>query len=112
GRPQVGPGSSAVGQLASNTESAAGTQSVPAVPGVLRLQSPDNNVTPIAAASPVSQPTHATAVTLASGSGSVYAVAAEKAERERQNPIHMGDTSSDSAASVYDASRGTATLRR
>jgi hypothetical protein len=110
GRPQLTPTGSAVGQLASNAHSANGTATVPAVPGVLRLQSPDN-VTPVAAMAPASSG-KPTAVTVASGSGSVYAAAAERAERERQTPVRSAESSSVADASVYDASRGSTTLRR
>src|SRR4051812_14138078 len=109
GRPQLTPATSSIGQLASNVHSANSTTGTPAVPGVLRLQSPDST-----AAAPVGQSdmSRATSVTVASGSGSVYAVAAERAERERQNPVRTADATVSSNASVYDASRGEATLRR
>jgi hypothetical protein len=108
GRPQLAPANSAIGQLASNTQSADGAENTATTPGVLRLQSPDPAM--IVSSSASSQPGRLTAVTVASGSGSVYAVAAERAERERQTPVRSAD--SGSAASVYDASRGAPTLRR
>jgi hypothetical protein len=110
GRPPVSPANSGLGQLASSTQSGSGAPAVAAVPGVLRLQSPDT-VTPISAASSPQQG-KVTAVTVASGSGSVYAVAAEQAERERQSSARNREPSTISDASVYDASRGATTLRR
>jgi hypothetical protein len=50
-------------------------------------------------------------VTIAA-SGSVYAAAAARAERERQNAVRTGDAAKNSGPSVYDASRNTGTLRR
>ena len=110
GRPPLTPANSAIGQLASNTHSASNASGVAAVPGVLRLQSPDP-VTPVSSSAP-SQAGQPTAVTVASGSASVYAAAAECAERERQTPMRPADSCGLSDASVYDASRGAATLRR
>src|SRR4051812_23545180 len=74
GRPQLTPANSAIGQLASNTRPANGSARTPVSPGVVRLQSPDS-ATPLPV--PSSQPTKATAVTVASPDVSVYAAAAE-----------------------------------
>ncbi len=111
GRPPLTPATSPIGQLVSNVHSASGSVATAATPGVLRLQSPDP-VMPIVATSQ-NDVTRATAVTVASGSGSVYAAAAERAERERRNPVRTAaDAAIASNASVYDASQGGATLRR
>jgi len=113
GRPQISPAGSAIGQLASST-SRAGGASTPASPSVLRMQSPDN-VTPIATAapsSPIKQASADGAVTVASPGSSVYVVAAApKAASQTQLPS-ASRTSVAKSESVYDASRGTATLRR
>jgi hypothetical protein len=77
---------------------------------ILRAQSPDN-VTPIGLASAPSAATSGSPVTVASASGSVYAKAAAKAERDRQLAAQLRQAPT-SAASVYDASRATGTLRR
>jgi hypothetical protein len=43
----------------------------------------------------------------------VYAAAAERAERERKNPVRTAaDAAIASNPSVYDASQGGATMRR
>jgi len=109
GRPQLSPATSSIGQVASNTSDKrrAGTSAIPAT---FRSQSPDE-VTPIAATSP-EHPTATTAVTVGSASQSVYAVAAQRAQRERRQPASTLGSPSTSGASVYDASRGGATLRR
>ncbi|HEX3600994.1 MAG TPA: hypothetical protein VHU84_12670 [Lacipirellulaceae bacterium] len=108
GRPQIAPAASSI-QLASSTSPAGGT-GTPAKPGILRLQSPDP-VTPIPA-STASQAKPVTAVTVAPATASVYAAAAQRAEQERQNPIRSPESVVASNASVYDASRGGAILRR
>jgi hypothetical protein len=110
GRPQLTPSGSAIGQLASNTHSANSATGAATVPGVLRLQSPDS-VTPISS-SAVPQAGRPTAVTVASGSASVYAVAAERAAREGQTPTQPAEAGGPLDSGVYDASRGAATLRR
>ncbi len=112
GRPQLTPATSPIGQLASNT-SDQGRAGIPASPATFRSQSPDD-VTPVAAASS-ERSSATTAVTVASASQSVYAVAAQRVQREQSQPIEPArplESPSTSAASVYDASRGGATLRR
>jgi hypothetical protein len=110
GRPPLTPATSPIGQLASNARSANGAGGTRSAPAALRMQSPDP-VTPVSASIP-QKPARATAVTVASPSESVYAAAALRAERERQEPIRSPESTSTSRASVYDASRGGATLRR
>lgn len=97
GRPQLSPGTSPLNQIAANTASAKGAPT-PANQAIYRGQSPDNSITPVGAAAPESSPTP---VTVASASQSVYAAAAQRAERERTKQ-----------ASIYDASRGVKMLRR
>jgi hypothetical protein len=112
GRPRLTPGTSPIGQVASNTSDSRKAGALVA-PAALRGQSPDD-VTPIAA-SPTERANSATAVTLASASQSVYAVAARRAQLEepKQNEgSRMFNTAPASGPSVYDASRGGATLRR
>jgi hypothetical protein len=112
GRPHLTPETSPIGHVAVNSALGRGA-GTSAVPATFRGQSPDD-VTPIAAA-PSERANTATAVTLASASQSIYAVAAQRAERERNKLVEAGhtlDTPNSSAASVYDASRGGATLRR
>jgi hypothetical protein len=102
GRPKLTP-ASPTGVLASNPRPAANPDSS-ATPAVYRGQSPDD-VTPIRAAAPSNDKGP---VTVASASGSVYARAAARAERERQAAPRNDNT----AASVYDASRQTGVMRR
>lgn len=113
GRPQLTPATSPIGQLASNTRGVNGAASAPSTQNILRLQSPDG-VTSTAAITPISpkQLPRSTAVTVASPDASVYAAAAVQVNREQQQPIRSPQSSSASTASVYDASRGTPTLRR
>ncbi|HVT27474.1 MAG TPA: hypothetical protein VHE81_05590 [Lacipirellulaceae bacterium] len=86
GRPHITPATSAFGQIASNS---------PNNRAIYRGQSPDD-VTPIGA-TPPSRSDTPTSVIVASASQSVYAAAAQRAQRDR---------------SVYDASRGDTALRR
>jgi hypothetical protein len=103
GRPKLSPDSSAIGALASNTRTPT-NPSAAATPAVYRGQSPDD-VTPIRG----HELTNAKGpLTMASASGSVYARAAARAERERQ----MASRKEDSMASVYDATRQTGVIRR
>jgi hypothetical protein len=115
GRPQVGPASSTAGQLASNTRSAGGNGSVPAKPGLLRLQSPDQ-VTPESAARTAPSTKQSASngpVTVASPGSSVYVAAANPSHGGQQLPPPSDAVvSMATGASVYDASRGGATLRR
>jgi hypothetical protein len=112
GRPQLTPETSPIGVLASNTQRASAVPSGVrgnATPAIFRTQSPDN-VTPI----PDSVATNnaKSRVTVASASGSVYARAAARAERERQNARTSGFPSDAQHKGVYDASLGNHTLRR
>jgi hypothetical protein len=96
GRPRITPDNSKFGHVASNST----TDSRP----IYRAQSPDRPT-----------PRSSTPVTVASASQSVYAVAAEQAERDRKREADVARSASaaiNSTASVYDASRGGATLRR
>jgi hypothetical protein len=104
GRPQLTPGTSPAVQVAANTRGSAGHNRPDGSQAILRTQSPDN-VGPI----PASGPTQRTGpVTVASARVSVYAAAAEKAERSRSTSA-APDLSS--RASVYDASRGGRNLK-
>jgi hypothetical protein len=103
GRPKLTPATSPIGVLASNT-GAASNPDASATPAVYRGQSPDD-VTPIRAAASSNDKGP---VTVASASGSVYAQAAARAERERSGAPRRDD----STASVYDASRQTGVIRR
>jgi hypothetical protein len=97
GRPQLKPGTSPAVQLAANTSS--GGKKADGSQSILRTQSPDN-VGPI----PASETKEKIGpVTVASARVSVYAAAADKAERSRRTPAAPA---SNSEASVYDASRG------
>jgi hypothetical protein len=112
GRPQITPDTSPIAQLASHNRKSrpAGSSADQAI---FRAQSPD--VTPIAVAAPLRAPANSadSAIAVASASGSVYAVAAARAESERQNavqPVHNDSTYS--RPSVYDASLDTSISRR
>jgi hypothetical protein len=112
GRPQIGPAVATAGQLAANTVRP-GATGIPASPALLRMQSPDNSVTPIASAvpsSPIKPASTNAATTVASPGSSVYVVAtgANAAMATQPQP----PTSKASAPSIYDASRGSTTLRR
>jgi hypothetical protein len=114
GRPQLAPAGSAIGQLASTT-TRPGTTGTPAAPAVLRMQSPDNSVTPIAAAapsSPIKQASANEAVTVATPGSSVYVVASGPTAGSQPQSLPTAATAMASADSVYDASRGGTTLRR
>jgi hypothetical protein len=112
GRPHLTPESSSIGRVASNTSDprSAGTRAIPAT---FRSQSPDD-ITPIGATA--SQRSNATTpVTLAPTSPSVYSVAAQRVQTEHSppaEPIRALEPANAAAASVYDASRGGAILRR
>lgn len=119
GRPRITPDNASAGQLASNTSDTqrAGTRAVPAT---FRLQSSDE-ITPIASAAPIAAATPDRAiasapVALASGTQSVYAVAASPTATTSgfQSDVsgRTASATSTPGASVYDASRGGATLRR
>jgi hypothetical protein len=98
GRPELKPGTSPTIQLAANETTVGGGKSANGSQAILRTQSPDN-VTPI----PANDKTGP--VTVASARVSIYAAAAEQAERAQQGGKPSTVTTS-SAASVYDASRG------
>jgi hypothetical protein len=113
GRPQLSPASSAVGQLASTTGRANGA-AIAASPAGLRMQSPDG-VTPIATAapsSPIKQASANVAVTVASPGSSVYVVAAGPTAAAKSNEPPASASAAIRSDSVYDASRGSTTLRR
>ena len=112
GRPHLTPATSPLDHIAANSRDPR-TAGTPDNQVIFRGQSPDN-LTPIAASSH----TRAAApmpVTVASASQSVYAAAAQRAQRERNKQVEAArspDTPISSTASVYDASRGGAALRR
>ena len=112
GRPQLTPETSPI-QLAMN-----GRQATPAgaspTQAIFRGQSPDD-ITPIAAASAPTRDATVEEAAVMAASGSVYAEAAARAERERKNAARQTATGSAPAtpgASIYDASLGTGVLRR
>ena len=113
GRPQLTPATSPVGQLAANSRNVNGAVSIPATPGVLRLQSPDSAkpATATVAASVPKQSPVSTAITVAAPGTSVYAVAA-RAETDGEHQLCPIVTTAASGASVYDASRGGSTMLR
>jgi hypothetical protein len=111
GRPRLTPATSPIGQLASNRQAAPPTTAPNAI---LRTQSPDD-VTPVGATGQASsQPsTVSSAVAVSSASGSIYAEAAARAERERlKKTVPAATPSASTASSVYDASVPTGILRR
>jgi hypothetical protein len=111
GRPQLTPATSPVGQLASNRQASPARTAPNAI---LRAQSPDD-VTPIRATEQASSRpgANSSAVAVSSASGSIYAEAAARAERQRLKARESSATPSVStAASVYDASVPTGIVRR
>jgi hypothetical protein len=114
GRPQLGPATSPVGQLASNSRPTNGAAGAPASQAILRMQSPDRMTpaTPAIATSPVKQSAGGKAVTVASPGSSVYVVAAGPTSGGPQIPLPSPNQPAASMASVYDASRCDTTLRR
>lgn len=109
GRPHLTPATSTI---AANSRGPNATNSV-ASRAIIRTQSPDN-FAPAAAISS-GQSNTSTPVTVASASQSVYAAAAQRAQRERNKTVEAARTPDAPiipVASVYDASRGTAPLRR
>jgi hypothetical protein len=113
GRPELTPETSPIAQLVAGRATKPAATALASQP-VVRAQSPDD-ITPVAMTAV--QPTAfdaADEVTVASGSGSVYAAAAERAERERQQAARAvpAAASKAPAASIYDASLGTGPLRR
>jgi hypothetical protein len=95
--------------LASHTQTGAQAPDTPGQQAIYRGQSPDD-IRPLPARD-VAQADERGPVTVASASGSIYAEAAARAERERQATV-ADERSADSGASVYDASRDTGVLRR
>ncbi|MEX2310699.1 MAG: hypothetical protein WD738_24240 [Pirellulales bacterium] len=110
GRPRLTPETSPVGALAAQAPNVSPANRVNGQQAIYRGQSPDD-VTPIPA-STVSPSSTKGPVTVASASGSVYAEAAARAERDRQQATRKGGASAASSASVYDASRDTGVIRR
>jgi len=107
GRPQLASTTTPGNQLATNTRTPGDARQSSGSPAILRAQSPDS-VTPISGNLPkeVVGP-----VTVASASGSVYAAAA-RTEHPRPRNTRSNAPAKNSGPSVYDASRGTGTLRR
>jgi len=113
GRPQIAAATSPM-QLASNARGAKPPAGVTGTPAVFRGQSPDR-VTPASSSSAPITPIKAAesvAVTVASPGTSVYAVASAKSPSDTLSPIQSADASTPSSGSIYDASRGSGTLRR
>jgi hypothetical protein len=109
GRPHLTPETSPIGVLASHTRTGAQASDTPGQQAIYRGQSPDDiRPLPARAAAPADE---RGPVTVASASGSIYAEAAARAERERQATV-AEERSADLGASVYDASRDTGVLRR
>jgi hypothetical protein len=108
GRPQLAPGTDLATQVASNTPSTRGSESLAmGIPASYRGQSPD--VAPVSVASNASvaapttyAPSPATDVNVVSAGGSVYAAAMAQAHQ----------TGKLADASVYDASLQTGVIRR
>jgi hypothetical protein len=111
GRPQLTPETSPLGVVASNTRGATtpAGMSPAAQQAILRTQSPDD-IRPIRASANSSD--SGSVVTVVSGSGSVYAVAAQRAERERHQATQPKESSGFARRKVYDASRATGTAWR
>ncbi len=119
GRPRLTPDTSPIGTLVSNTRGAgtpvanamtAATNTV-AQQATLRGQSPDD-ITPVSAVPAARSSAKSSPITVASASGSIYAAAAARAERERQNAARPGNVAMNPGASVYDASRSKGVMRR
>lgn len=114
GRPQLASAATPVGRLASARSVSNGV--VSATPAVLRSQSPDN-VKQVAAAmptSPIKQPAETAPITVATPGSSVYVVSSPPAQGVQQlpPPSHTTAGAASEHASVYDASRGSGTIRR
>ncbi len=114
GRPKLTPETSPIGQLASNTRGAqqGGT---PATPATFRSQSPDN-MPPFRPTPSADRVVNGTTVTVQPATPSVYAVATQRVQAEPITPLGSAADSfgpaESSDGSIYDASRGNATLRR
>jgi hypothetical protein len=120
GRPTITPTApSAV--LASNTRPVRSPNAANAIQAsatatgqqaIFRNQSPDD-ISPIPGKTPPARPVESGPVTVASGTSSVYAAAAERAKRERQETARaVGLAGGTPAESVYDATRPTGLTRR
>ena len=110
GRPQMTPETAPIGTLAAQARNGSSTARGADQQAIYRGQSPDD-IRPIPART-VAEAEPNGPVTIASASGSVYAEAAARAERERQQAARSTDSPAKSSASVYDASRDTGVLRR
>lgn len=113
GRPQITAATSPI-HLASNSRAAIAPTGVTGTPVVFRGQSPDQVRPASKSATPITPIKAAESVTVAVASpgASVYAVAANKANGSNLQPIQPSKAAVATAASVYDASRGSTTLRR
>ncbi len=112
GRPRLTPSDASGAVLASNTRGASpgtGSGGNDSQQAILRTQSPDN-ITPVTHPR-VPRNTEIGPVAVASASGSVYATAAARAERDRQVVANTSEVRSPSG-SVYDASIDSGVIRR
>jgi hypothetical protein len=109
GRPRLTPATSPIGVLASQTRGASSPGGASGKQAIFRAQSPDD-MRPIPAHA-VTQANERGPVSVASASGSVYAEAAARAQREQQR-ARSEQSPAKPGASVYDASRETGVLRR
>src|SRR4051812_37536329 len=108
GRPRITPESSSLNHIAANS---ANGRRTPASQVIYRGQSPDNT-TPIGSIG-ADRSSAGTAVAVASASQSVYAVAAKQSDGQQgREPEAPRPAASMASASIYDASRGGAVLRR
>ncbi len=119
GRPQLSPAAQQ-GVLASNSRSGSAVSATNAIASrtvggaqqaIFRNQSPDD-ITPLSAVTPAKNAAKSAAVTVGSSKNSVYAAAAARAERERQEAARSVGLTAQPGKSVYDASRPTGIMRR
>jgi hypothetical protein len=111
GRPQLSPETSPIARLVSNRASQAPGGTLAGQPN-LRLQSPDD-IRPVAATAVEPAGDRGGAeVTVASGSGSVYAAAAQAARQRKDGAAATAAKPRAPGPSIYDASLGTGVLRR
>jgi hypothetical protein len=112
GRPQLSPETSPISKLVSNRTSQPSDASL-AGQAIFRTQSPDD-VTPVTAAAvePSGDDAGGSEVTVASGSGSIYAAAAQAARERTQTAGAAPAKSAIPGPSIYDASLGNGVLRR
>jgi hypothetical protein len=109
GRPHITPATSTLAVNNRGTSASGGRDGQP----IVRTQSPDN-LSPAASVA-ASRTTPAAPVTVASARPSVYAEVAKRAQLERARAAESAEPPAalaKSGPSVYDASRGNATLRR